>query len=164
MNLGDIYLRAAATICIASSVLVLVAMLLVRRLRRSSWPALLALAIPSFLLFTWCGLYFGHQPLFAAWHRVQNHILPRSGCLTYKPTFARLCASYRMTRPEFDAWVQAHPWGLVAVSASDVHQGDLQQLGVAKPDAAFATKSAPNGRQLRVYYRNKVMYVVYYAM
>jgi len=157
-------LKAAASICIASGVLTLLAMLLLRRLKKLPWPGLLALAVPLVFLLCCCGLYFGHQPLFAAWHCAQNDMLPQTDCLSYEPTFARLYASYRMTRPAFDAWVQAHPWKLMPLGESDICNCDVQQFRISKPDAAFATRPAPNGKQLRVYYQNNVMYVAYYAM
>jgi hypothetical protein len=164
MNLGDICLKAAASIGIASGVLTLIAMLFLRRLKKTSWPGLLALAVPLGFLLCCGGLYFGHQPLFTAWHRAQNDILPQKGCLTYEPTFFRLHASYRMTRAEFDAWVLAHPWKLTPLAGSEISDSDMKPFGISKPDAAFATERAPNGRQLRLYYEGDTMYVVYFVM
>jgi hypothetical protein len=165
MNLGDICLKAAASICIASAVLTVLVMLLLRRLKKAPWPALRAFAVPLIFLLLCCGgLYFGHAPLFVAWHRAQNDVLPPTGCLTYEPTFFRLYASYAMSRTEFDAWALGHPWKLAPLSKSDIYDGDLQHFGISKSDAAFATEPAPNGKPLRVYYQNNVMYVVYYAM
>lgn len=162
MNLGDICLKSAASICVASGMLTLVAMLILRRVKKTPWPRLLGLAVPLVLLLCIGGLYFGHRPLFTAWHRAQNDVLPHAGCLTYEPTFFRLYASYRMNRAEFDTWVLTHPWKLMPLAESDV--GELKQFGISRPVVAFATEPASNGRQLRVYFQNDVMYVAYFAM
>jgi hypothetical protein len=164
MNLGDVFLKAAASICIASGVLTVVLMLGLRLLKKVRWPRLLLLALPTAILLCCCGLYLGHRPLFVAWHRAQNDALPRTGCLTYKPDFFRLYASYRMTRPEFDAWVGLHPWKLLPGGNSGFLDDDLKRCGIKKAEAAFATEMAPNGSQLRVYYHDGVMHALYFVM
>jgi hypothetical protein len=164
MDLGDIYLKAAASICIAAGALTVVVVLLLRRRKKISWPGLLALAAPLLLLLCGGGLYFGHPPLFAAWHRAQNDMLPKTGCLTYEPSFARLYASYRMSRSEFDAWVQAHPWELKRFGDSDISDRDLQHFGAKKADVRLMTPPVLDGKQLRVYYHDNVMYVAYFSM
>jgi hypothetical protein len=164
MNLGNIFLITAASICIASGVLALLAVLILRCVKKISWPRLFVLALLLAFSLCCCGLYFGHQPLFTAWHRAQNDVLPKTGCLTYEPSFFRLYATYRMTRAEFNAWIENHPWQLKPFAKSEISSNEMKRFGIKEPDAAFATESAPNGKQLRVYFQNDVIYVSYFAM
>lgn len=162
MNLGDIYLKTfAAIIVISFGVSVTVASLL--RFRRCSWRTVVYAALPIWLLLGFLGLDTGHQRLFAAWHKWQNSALPRHRCLSYEPDFTRLYATYEISRDAFQAWAKDHPWRLHAGNNGLLHH-DGPRLGFDDPELSFETDSAPNGKQLRVYYKSGIMYVSYNAM
>ena len=162
MNLGDIYLKTLFALITTSLVLaVMVASLL--RFRRCSWRTVILVALPIWLIVGFLVLNTAHQRLFVAWHRWQNTTLPNHGCLTYQPAFTRLYATYAMSRDEFETWVQDHPWRLHAGDNALLHH-DGPHLGFDEPELSFETDSAPNGKQLRVYYESGIMYVAYNAM
>jgi hypothetical protein len=162
MNLGNIYLKTFAAIIAISFVLaVMVASLL--RFRRCSWRTVVLSALPIWLMVGFFVLNTSHQRLFVAWHKWQNSALPKQGCLTYEPDFTRLYATYAMSRSEFETWVNDHPWRLHAGNNGLLHH-DGPRLGFDEPELSFETDSAPNGRQLRVYYRSGIMYVAYNVM
>lgn len=162
MNLGDIYLKTFAAIIAISFVFAFtVASLL--RFWRCSWRTIVLAALPIWLTVGFLSLNTSHQRLFVAWHKWQNTALPKTGCLTYEPDFTRLYATYTMTRDEFQAWVTNHPWQLHAGNNGSLHH-DGPRLGFDEPELSFETDSAPNGKQLRVYYKSGIMYVAYNAM
>ena len=162
MNLGDIYLKTFAAI-IAISFIVSVVVASSLRLRHCSWRTVIIVALPLWLPIGFLSLNLGHQRLFVAWHKSQNVTLPRNGCLTYEPDFTRLYATYKMDRDEFETWVANHPWHLHAGDNGLLHH-DGPRLGLREPELSFETESAPNGKQLRVYYKSRIMYVSYNAM
>ncbi|MEO8268631.1 MAG: hypothetical protein ABI557_02855 [Aureliella sp.] len=43
------------------------------------------------------------------------------------------------------------------------HEYDLKQLGLDDPALSFSNEAAPNGAQLRVYYKSGVAYIAYFA-
>jgi hypothetical protein len=163
MNLGGVFIRTAVAICLGACLLALVVALILRY-KKTRWPDPLTAFFVLALVLSCGGLYFGHGPLFVAWHRAQNEALPRANCLTYEPSFLRLYASYRMSRAEFDAWVKNHPWHLSPCNERHIVDKDAEHLGFTRPDAAYATEPEPNGRQLRVYHENGTMYVSYWVM
>ncbi|MEZ6135536.1 MAG: hypothetical protein R3C53_11565 [Pirellulaceae bacterium] len=65
-----------------------------------------------------------------------------------------------MTRQEFDIWVLDHPWHLRSGGNSLLHH-DGPRFGLDQPEASFETDMAPNGKQLRVYYKSGKMYASY---
>jgi hypothetical protein len=164
MNLGEVCIRAAVCICIGGCLLALSIVLLQRWLKRTRWSVSIGIFVVLASALSIGGCYFGHYPLFVAWHRSQNQLLPQNGCLTYEPSFFRLYASYRMSRAEFDDWAQHHPWGLKPYNLSSIPDQDTKALGLYRLDAAYASEPAPNGRQLRVYHGRETMYVSYWAM
>ena len=162
MNLGSIYLKAFFAIIAITFVFALtVASLL--RLRRCRWRTVVLAALPIWLIIGRLVLDTSHQRLFVAWHRWQNTALPQQGCLTYEPEFTRLYATYKMSRTEFQVWVNDHPWQLHAGDNGLLHH-DGPRLGFDGPAFSFETDSAPNGKQLRVYYKSRIMYVSYNSM
>jgi hypothetical protein len=164
MNLGDIFIKTAAAICLGAFLASLLMALILRYAKKTRWWISLTVFVVLVPVLSYAGLYFGHHPLFVAWHRSQNEVLPRTGCLTYEPSLFRLYASYRMSRAEFDAWIKQHPWHLSPYDVSQIPAQDAEDLGISRPDTAFATERAPSGKQLRVYYKNGTMYVSYWAM
>jgi hypothetical protein len=164
MNLGDVYIKSAVVICASACLLSLLIALIVRHAKKTRLAAsLLIFAVSAFVLCV-AGCYFGHGPLFAAWHRSQNTVLPSEGCLTYQPSFFRLRATYRINRGQFDNWAMHHPWQLAPMSDAEIPSCDVETFGLGRPEAAYVSKQCTNGQQLRVYYANGTMYVGYYAM
>ena len=171
MNLGDIYLKtflvlttmALVLSCLLALVLSRLVASLLRFRRRVSWADVLCFGflLGCFVAFTANMLL--HRPLFVAWHKAQNDAVPTTGCLTYDPHFTRLYATYQMTRTEFDTWVANHPWELRPGDNGLLHH-DGPEFDLGEPDASFETEMAPNGRQLRVYFKSGIMYVSYSSM
>jgi hypothetical protein len=159
MNLGDIYLKTFAAIVAMSFIAALVSASMLR-FWRCSWRTVIYAALPVWLALSFFALDNWHQRLFAAWHQRQNSALPKDGCLTYEPDFYRLYATYKMTRNEFDAWVKDHPWRLHLGSNGLLHH-DGPQFGLDSPESTFETDMAPNGKQLRVYFKSGIMYASY---
>ena len=104
-----------------------------------------------------------HRRLFVGWQQTQNEWVPEAGCLTYDPSFARLFATYSMTETEFRDWVESYPVPMGPYDNS-LLMFDCERLGFTEPKLSFATKSAPNGKQLRVYWTDNVMYLSYNVM
>ncbi|XZE42797.1 hypothetical protein SH467x_002331 [Pirellulaceae bacterium SH467] len=159
MNLGLIYLCSMMAILVATyGVALLLASIL--KVWRWGWGTVAFVAIPIwFFLGVFC-LDSYLPSVFSGWHRWQNGALPREHCLTYEPSFYRLYASYRMSPEAFDSWVATHDWSLHAVE-NGLHVNDGEKLKLDNPERTYATEPAPNGKQLRVYYRSGVMYVAY---
>lgn len=162
MNLGDIYLKTFGALIVTSFVIA-VAIASLLRFRSCSWRTIILAALPLWLIVGFFVLDTSHQRLFVAWHQWQNSALPKNGCLTYEPDFTRLYATYEMRREEFEDWVSEHPWGLQPGSNGLLHH-DGPRLGFDAPDLSFESDMAPNGKQLRVYYKSGIMYVSYNAM
>ena len=162
MNLGDIYIKAFVAIIGASFGVSLIASSMLRFFG-CSWRTVFLAAIPIWLPLGFLGLDTSHQTLFVAWHKAQNRALPKHGCRTYEPNFTRLYATYSMSRDEFGVWVNSHPWHLHAGDNGLLHH-DGPRLGFDAPELSFETERAPNGKQLRVYYKSGIMYVSYNAM
>jgi hypothetical protein len=163
MNLGDIYIKSFFCIVGASIAVSMLFAFVWRSKWKTSRCASIAVSLLIGLLLSVPALTLLHHPLFVAWHRAQNAMVPQTGCLTYDPSFARLFAAYRMSRSGFDTWVAAHPWRLTPY-ANDLLEYDASHLGFSSPDASFASPSGSNGKQLRVYFKNGVMYLSYNSM
>jgi len=166
MNLGEIYIKSGVAICIGACLLTLLIVLILRFVKKTRRCTLFMTFCLLAPVLSVVGDHFGHGPLFVAWHRAQNTLLPESGCLTYKPSFFRLYATYRMSRAEFEDWATHHPWQLVPMDEGGfpLPPQEVENLGLERPEAAYASEPAPNGRQLRVYYAKGTMYVAYYVM
>lgn len=163
MNLGDIYLKTFLVLTATAFALSFVVASLLRIRRRVSWSGVVCIG----LLLGGCGAVIAcrvfHQTLFVAWHKTQNEAVPSSGCITYEPDFTRLYATYEMTRTEFDAWIANHPWKLKPGINGPLNEDGLR-FGITEPDASFETEMAPNGKQLRVYFKSGIMYLAYHSM
>jgi hypothetical protein len=162
MNLGDIYFKTFAVI-VAVSFLLALALTSLLRLRKFSWQVVVYAALPVWLVLGYLLLDAYHQSCFVAWHRWQNTALPNQGCLTYEPELHRLYATYDMDRSDFEAWVRSHPWQLGAGSNGLLHH-DGPRLGFDAPELSFETAMAPNGQQLRVYFKAGIVYVSYNSL
>lgn len=163
MNFGDIYLKSFAVIVGASFLIAVMIASPLRFWRRTSWQTVVLTALPIWLILGFLALDWGHRRLFVTWHRWQNTALPSDGCLTYEPSFARLYATYEMTRDEFKRWARNHPWELQP-SGNELLPSDGPRLGLDSPELCFASEMGPNGKQLRVYYKTGTMYVSYNSM
>ncbi len=104
-----------------------------------------------------------HREMFIRDHQKHNTLVPKTGCVSYEPSFGHLFATYRMSRAEFDIWVSGHPWTLISYDQSFVEY-DGKRLGFTEPDLAYATEMASNGGQLRVYFKDEMMYLSYNVM
>ena len=160
MNLGAVWVDAFLTIAGAASVAGILAATVLRLRARLHWAVVGLLAVVFAALLTLLGNFFGHGPLFRSWHRDQNTVVPKSGCLTYEPWFGGLSAAYSMTRAEFQAWATGHSWGLTPY---DLAHADVDRaiLSFGEPEDAFATRPAPGGGQLRAYYVGGTAYIFY---
>ena len=159
MNLGDIYVKSFALI-IAMSFVASLAIASLLRFRRFSWQTVGYVALPLWLAMAFFLLETNHHRLFVVWHQWQNGVLPKERALTCEPSFFRLYATYEMSRPEFDLWVQGHPWNLQLGNNSVLYH-DGPRFGIEEPEASFETEMEPNGKQLRVYYKSGKMYAAY---
>ncbi|QDV25923.1 hypothetical protein [Aureliella helgolandensis] len=163
MNLGDIYFKTFLVLLAAPVITTLVLLGVLRQRLKLTWGNV---CLVAFFIAPFAGILLNgafHHRVFAAWHQAQNRFVPRSGCVTYSPDFARLYATYRMTLPQFNAWATTHPWGLTPGS-SDLLTHDEEAMGFDSPIAAFETSMADNGKQLRVYFKSGVMYLSYNSM
>ncbi len=129
----------------------------------SSWKNLIFAGVLLGVVVAGTAIPLLHHDLFVAWHRWQNIWVPSEGCLTYEPNITRLYATYRMTRPEFDAWISSHPW-TPAPGDPQVRVYEKEVFGIDQSDACYETVPAPNGRQFRAYFQGDTMYLAYYVM
>ena len=162
MGLGQTCINAFLALCLASAVLAFMLSVVVARLvRRRRMTAIVAFVLLCPLLALFANMVF-HQTLFARWSQAQNELVPNGyPCLVYHPTFNSLCAKCSMSASDFDAWVESHPWPLKPIDEIDSH--DQQLLGLKTIRKAYATESAPNGKQLRIYHVNGIAYISYNA-
>ncbi len=163
MNLGDIYFKSFLLLLAAPVFATLVLLGVLRQRLKLTWGNV---CLVAFFIAPFAGILLNaafHHRVFVAWHQAQNQFVPRTGCLTYSPDFARLYATYRMTLPQFNAWATTHPWGLTSGS-NGLLMHDAEAMGFDSPEAAFETGMAENGKQLRVYFKSGVMYLSYNSM
>lgn len=163
MNLGDIYLKTFLVITAVAFVAGFALAFVLRLMRRirAGWLVVLGSLLAAVL--TVAGNRAFHQELFTAWHQSQNSVVPRTGCLTYDPSFDRLYATYSMDAATFEQFVASHPWQLRPYDSS-LQAMDARRLGFETPQAAYATEMAPNGNQLRLYFENGTMFLSYNVM
>ena len=163
MNLGDIYLKTFLALTGMAFLLSFLMASLLRIRRRASWGTVFGIGCSVGIFAAFFANMSLHRPLFVSWHKAQNDAVPTTGSLTYEPDFFELNATCQMTRPEFDAWVGSHPWNLEPGDNSFLHH-DGPSFGLSEPEASFETEMAPNGRQLRVYFKSGIMYLSYNSM
>lgn len=159
MNLGLVYLLSFLAI-LTISLIVALMLACILRIWSFAWSTIFSAALLLWFVLGLFALESFHQPVFAFWHRMQNKSLPREQCLTYDPSFYRLYASYRMSPETFEFWISTHDWNLHPAD-NVMHLDDGEKLKLDSPEKSFATESAPNGKQLRIYYRSGVMYAAY---
>jgi hypothetical protein len=164
MNLGDIYLKTSLVLLVGSFGIGFLVALIWRLFKKIRWTTIAGITILGGLASLLILPGF-HHTLFTAWHRHQNQYVPKNGCITYEPEFTRLYATYEMDRATFDQWVKNHPWPLKP-SEDDgfLKTHDGPRLKLDSPAVSFSTEPAPNGQQLRVYFKDGVMYLSYNSM
>ncbi|MCA9213764.1 MAG: hypothetical protein KDB27_11900 [Planctomycetales bacterium] len=128
---------------------------------RPRWAINLAIVLGG--VFAVAGNSLFHESLFTVWHQSQNNGVPDAGCISYEPSCLRLYATYSMRRDEFEKWVATHPFEMKPYDLSLAHH-DYERLGFTDPEVAYATDMASNGKQLRTYYKDGVMYLSYNVM
>lgn len=163
MNLGQTYIDAFLHIAMLSVLATIVLVALLRIVKRVHIAKLVAIGLVLFGAVTVTANKLFHRQLFVDLHKSQNTLVPATGCLTYEPSFGHLFASYSMDHAAFDSWVSEHPWPMTDYDNS-LQRFDEDRLGFTEPHTALATEMAPNGNQLRVYYKSGVMYLSYNVM
>ncbi|WP_146517650.1 hypothetical protein [Rubripirellula amarantea] len=158
IGLGEAYLEVFFNIAKLALLAAVVVVALVRVFKRVRPGWLLLAAIGLWIILTYTGAKLYHHENFVRLHQSHNDYVPKTGCLTYEPSFGHLFASFSMSRDKFDTWVADFP---VPMSEYDnaLQRFDEQRLGFTEPDAAFATEPASNGGQTRVYFKDNVMYL-----
>jgi len=144
----------------AAAVAVAVIIRLLFRVRLGWW---LLIASVLGIVLAYAGNTFFHHDFFVRSHQSHNSFMPEEGCLTYEPSFGHLFASYAMSHEKFVQWVSLHPWKLKPYDMAFVEH-DYKRLHFSDPEVAYATEMASDGGQLRVYFKDGVMYVSYNAM
>ena len=163
MHLGDIYIKTFFLISAVAFGIAIASSFLLRSWKRINAGWLFALSLVVGLSLAYAGNSQFHRDIFVRWQQSQNKWVPQKGCLTYEPSFGRLYATYSMSRDEFERWTASYPAEMSPYDMSFlVH--DSERLGFSDPEVAYATEMAPNGNQLRVYFKDGVMYLSYNAM
>ena len=162
-GLGQTYINVFFWLTTCSFATAGVAVLILRLFKqiRLAWCVIVTLLLSVTLAYFTNSAF--HREMFVREHQKHNTLVPQSGCVLYDPSFGRLYATYRMSRAEFDAWVSEHPWKLIPYDQAFVRY-DGERLGFTEPDSAFATEMASNGGQLRVYFKEDMMYLSYNVM
>ena len=160
MNLGVVLIESFLLI-VAGSFAIAFGVASLLRLKNVSWHTIVLVSLPLWLIVGFTLLDFGQARLYSAWHRWQNAAVPQQGCVYYDPQFNRLLAKYTMEEADFLAWAATHPWHLKQDRSP--REYDLKQFGVVEPEFSFSNEPAPNGAQLRVYYKSGTTYIAYYA-
>ncbi|MEO9933806.1 hypothetical protein [Rhodopirellula bahusiensis] len=168
MNLGDIYIKTFLAISALGICAAVFAALLICRLRKRRVGPVVGLALlASVFIVPLLNVAF-HRSLFVKWHQSQNLMVPSTGCRSYDPDFMTLQASYSMSKSDFVSWAESHPGNMRLYSFRD-EKGNLElidekRLGFVDAELIYATEMAPNGRQLRAYFRDGIMYLSYNVM
>ncbi len=157
MGLGEAYLVVFVGIAKSALLVSLVSVGLIRALKRIHTGKLFLVGCVLWIGLTFAGLNWFHRDRFVDLHQSHNDYVPRSGCLTYEPTFGHLFASYAMSRDDFDTWLAAYLVPLMPYE-DFLQRFDEERMGFTEPDAAYATEPASNGAQTRVYFKDGVMY------
>ena len=163
MNLGQIFFQTFLVLLVAPTLASILVLFLFRRKLSSKFSALALLCIFLGPVAGVCLNYKCHGIVFSAWHQSQNRFVPNSGNITYCPEFSRLYATYEMTLPQFHQWATTHPWKL-NLSSGEAFSHDFEIMGFDNPEASYSTEMAPNGKQLRVYFKSDIMYLSYNSM
>ena len=158
MGLGEAYLQVFFSIAKLALLAAVVIAGLVRAFKRVRLGKLVLIALVLWVLLTYAGAKLFHHDRFVELHQSRNDYVPKTGCLTYEPSFGNLFASYSMSRDAFDAWVAAFPVPMTEYNSS-LQRFDEERLHFTEPDAAFATEPASNGGQTRAYFKDDVMYL-----
>lgn len=164
MNLGAIAFKSFLILCVLSVLLSVATAYVLMRVTKARELAILCVVLLAPVLMYASNSVF-HQRFFVWWHQAQNTIVPSDfPCIEYEPGFNTLHAKYKMTEPEFDQWVGAHPWKLQPYTSDALYNPDEQEwLGSGLAGKAFATEREPSGKQLRVFHAQNTTYVLYYA-
>jgi hypothetical protein len=163
MNLGQIFFQTFLVLLVAPTLASILVLFLFRRKLSSYFSTFALLCI---FLGPCIGVgvnYKYHRVVFSFWHQWQNQFVPQSGGITYDPDFSRLYATYKMTLPQFQEWAATHPWKL-NLSSGESFGHDFEIMGFDNPEASYSTEMAPNGKQLRVYFKSDIMYLSYNSM
>lgn len=158
MGLGEAYLDVFFSIARLALLAAVVVAGLVRAFKRIRLVKLVLIASVAWLILTYTGVKLFHHDHFVKLHQSHNYYAPKTGCLTYEPSFGHLFASYSMSRDAFDAWVADFPVPMAEYDDS-LQRFDKGRLGFTEPEAAFATEPASNGGQTRVYFKDGIMYL-----
>jgi len=162
-GLGETYINVFFWLTAWSFVAAAATVLVARLLKRFAVGWVVAATIVLGIVFTYASNSMLHRRMFVQQHQDNNTLVPTTGCVRYQPSFGHLFAAYKMTAAEFDAWVSQHPWGLVVYDRG-LMDHDEQRLGFSDPAQAYATEMASNGGQLRVYFKDGMMYLSYNVM
>lgn len=163
MHLGDIYIKTFFLLTAIAFGIAIAGSLVLRSWKRISAGRLFVLSLAVGVFLAYIGNSRFHRDLFVSWQQSQNEWVPQIGCLSYEPSFGHLYATYSMSRDEFERWVESYPAEMSSYDTSFfVH--DSERLGFGDPEVAYATEMAPNGNQLRVYFKDGVMYLSYNVM
>ena len=162
-GLGETYISVFFWLTAWSFVAAAVSVLVIRLFKRFATGWAIFASIMLGMAFAFGSNSMLHHEMFAQQHQQHNKLVPATGCVRYEPSFGHLFAAYEMTTSEFDAWVARHPWGLNEYDR-ELIEYDEQKLGFSDPSMAYATESASNGGQLRVYFKNGIMYLSYNVM
>ena len=162
-GLGETYINVFFSLTAWSFVAAAVTVLVIRLVKRFAVGWVIAAMIVLGVAFAFASNSILHRRMFVQQHKSHNTLVPATGCVRYEPSFGHLFAAYKMTAGEFDAWVAQHPWGLVEYDRG-LMEHDEQLLGFSDPSAAYATEMASNGGQLRVYFKDGMMYLSYNVM
>ncbi|MCU0718475.1 MAG: hypothetical protein MUC83_02130 [Pirellula sp.] len=162
-GLGEAYINVFLRITACGFAAAIIVAVIIRLLFRVRLERCVSIASVLGIALAYAGNSFLHHDLFVRNHQSHNSFMPKEGCLTYEPSFGHLFASYAMSRNEFEQWVSIHPWKLKPYDLALVEY-DSKRLNFAAPEVAYATEMAPDGGQLRVYFRDGVMYVSYNVM
>ncbi|MDM4019381.1 hypothetical protein [Roseiconus lacunae] len=162
-GLGETYINVFFTLSAWSFVAAAAVVLIMRLVKRFAVGWLIAAMIVLGVAFSFASNSVFHRRMFVRQHQDRNTLVPATGCVRYEPSFGHLFAAYKMTAAEFDAWVSQHPWGLAEYDRG-LMEYDEQMLGFSDPSEAYATEMASNGGQLRVYFKDGMMYLSYNVM
>ncbi|SMP79990.1 hypothetical protein SAMN06265222_1411 [Neorhodopirellula lusitana] len=158
IGLGEAYLEVFFNIAKLALLAAVVVVAFVRVFKRVRLGWLLLVAFGLWVILTYTGAKLFHHENFVRLHQSHNDYVPKTGCLTYEPSFGHLFASFSMSRDSFDAWVADFPVPMFEYDDA-LQRFDEDRLGFTEPDAAFATESASNGAQTRAYFKDNVMYL-----
>ncbi|MEM9645576.1 MAG: hypothetical protein AAF989_11345 [Planctomycetota bacterium] len=162
-GLGETYISVFFWLTAWSFVAAAATVLGIRYFKRFAAGWVVAATIPLGIAFTYASNSMLHRGMFVKQHQDNNTLVPATGCVRYEPSFGKLLAAYKMTASEFQAWVAQHPWGLVEYDGG-LMDHDALRLGFSGPVVAYATEMASNGGQLRVYFKEGMMYLSYNVM